>query len=197
MAEGDLVMSKTIFERYAQTDDGRYIIGINAGKVSDLYNDYDSHTPYVRKELDQDLGEYITDSARDLNEANFVIQFQLMEPPAEDMKVRITTSINSYFNYLKSIELRELSRVMRKSMIFFLIGIAFLFLSVWFNEQLTSESTVVTKVFAQGLTVAAWVSMWEALATFIINWSPYTQKIKLYERIASAPVTFQVNTGAE
>ncbi|MCW8899995.1 MAG: hypothetical protein OQK75_09880 [Gammaproteobacteria bacterium] len=190
-------MSKAIFEHYAQTADGSYIIGINAGKVSDLYNNYDIYTPYDRKKLDQDLGEYIIDSARDLNEANFIIQFQLIEPPAEDMKVRITTSIKSYFIYLKSIELSELSRVMRKSMIFFLIGIAFLFLSVWFNEQLTSESKVVTKVFVQGLTVAAWVSMWEALATFIINWLPYTRKIKLYERIASAPVTFQANTGAE
>lgn len=146
--------------------------------------------PYVRKELDQDLVEYITDSARDLNKEDFVIQFQLHEPPEEEMKARITTSIYSYFLCLKSIELTELSRVMRTSMIFFLIGMILLFLSVWANEQLTSETMVVTKVFAEGLTVAAWVSLWEALATFIINWTPYTRKIKLYERIANSPVQF-------
>lgn len=183
-------MKQAILERYQQTSDGYYIIGISAGKVSDLYNDFDKHMPYVRKELDQDLEEYIADSARDLNKEDFVIQFQLLESPDEEMKARITTSINSYFLYLKTIELKELSRVMRTSMIFFLIGMAILFLSVWVNEQLTAETMVVTRVFAEGLTVAAWVSLWEALATFIINWAPYTRKIKLYERIANAPVQF-------
>lgn len=183
-------MKQTILDRYQRTSDGNYIIGISAGKVSDLYNDFDKQTPYVRKELDQDLVEYITDSARDLNKEDFVIQFQLLESPEEEMKTRITTSINSYFLYLKTIELKELSRVMRTSMIFFLIGMIILFLSVWANEQLTSETMVVTKVFAEGLTVAAWVSLWEALATFIINWTPYSRKIKLYDRIANAPVQF-------
>jgi len=183
-------MKQNILDRYQQTSDGNYIVGISAGKVSDLYNDFDKQTPYVRKELDQDLVEYITDSARDLNKEGFVIQFQLLESPEEEMKARIITSINSYFLYLKTIELKELSRVMRMSMIFFLIGMIILFLSVWANEQLTSETMVVTKVFAEGLTVAAWVSLWEALATFIVNWTPYTRKIKLYERIANAPVQF-------
>lgn len=183
-------MKQNILERYPQTSDGNYIIGISAGKVSDLYNDFDKHMPYVRKELDQDLVEYIADSARDLNKEAFVIQFQLIESPSDDMKARITTSINSYFLYLKTIELKELSRVLRTSMIFLLIGLGILFLSVWINEQLPSETSVVAKVFAQGLNVAAWVALWEALATFIINWTPYTRKIKLYGRIAYAPVQF-------
>lgn len=185
-----LIMKKHILERYSQGSDRSYIIGINAGKVSDLYNAFDKHMPYVRKELDQDLAEYIADSARDLSNEDFIIRFQFVEPPEDIMKERIKTSINSYFIYLKTIELKELSRVMRTSLIFFIIGIAILFLSVWVNEQITSEASVISKVFAEGLTVAAWVSLWEALATFIINWTPYTRQIKLYERIANAPVQF-------
>lgn len=183
-------MKKKILERYTRDADGCYIIDISAGKISDLYNDFDKHMPYVRKELDQDLAEYITDSARDLSNEDFNIRFQLMEPAEDIMKERITKSINSYFIYLKTIELKELSRVLRTSLIFFFIGLSLLFLSVWVNEQISPETTVVTKVFAEGLTVAAWVSLWEALATFIINWTPYTRQIKLYERIAKAPVQF-------
>lgn len=183
-------MKRNILERYPQTPEGHYIIDINAGKVSDLYNDFDKHMPYVRKDLDQDLAEYLSDSARDLSNEDFVIRLQFIEPPEDVMKERITTSIKSYFVYLKTIEINELSRLMRTSLIFFFIGMSLLFLSVWVNEQLAVESTVVSKVFAEGLTVAAWVSMWEALATFIVNWTPYTRKIKLYERIASAPVYF-------
>jgi len=184
-------MKKNILDRYPKTSDGQYIINIDAGKVNDLYNDFDKQMPYVRKELDQNLEEYITDSARDLNTEKFVIQLKLLEPPVEEMKQRITTSINSYFLYLKSIELNELSRVMRTSLIYFLLGVAILFLSVWVNEKISSDATVITKVFAEGLTVAAWVSLWEAIATFLVNWTPYTCKIKLYERIANAPVLFQ------
>lgn len=186
----EFVLKKNILERYPQTPDGQYIIDINAGKISDLYNDFDNRMPYVRKELDQDLVEYISDSARDLNKEDFIILLQFVEPPDEMMKDGITKSIYSYFIYLKTIELKELSRVLRTSMIFFLIGLSLLFLSVWVNEQLSPTATVVTKVFAQGLTVAAWVSLWEALATFIINWTPYTRQARIYERIANAPVQF-------
>jgi hypothetical protein len=183
-------MTNTILERYSQTPAGQYIIDINAGKINDLYNDFDKHMPYVRKELDQDLVEYITDSARDLYKEEFVIRLSFIEPAGDDIKQRIMKSINSYYIYLKTIELTELSRVMRTSMIFFLIGVCILFLTVWVNELISRDTSAVVKVFAQGLTVAAWVALWEALATFIINWNPYSRKIKLYERIANAPVIF-------
>jgi hypothetical protein len=181
---------KNILERYQQMPDGHYIIDITAGKVNDLYNDFDKHAPYVRKELDQNLVEYITDSARDLSREDFTIQFRLLEQPEDTMKTRITASINSYFLYLKTIELNELGRVIRTSLIYFVIGIALLFLTIWINEKLTTDSSVINQVFAQGLTIAAWVALWEALATLIVNWTPYSRQIKLYERIANTLVQF-------
>lgn len=179
-----------ILDRYEKLADGRYLIDITAGKVSDLYNAFDKNTPYVRKELDQDLVEYISESVRDLGNKDFVIQFHLLEAADESMQSRIITSINSYFLYLKSIEIKELARVMRISLIYFLVGISLLFLTVWVNEKLTAGSSVITSVFAQGLTVAAWVALWEALATFLVNWTPFSRQIKMYDRIASAPVSF-------
>lgn len=181
---------KNILERYQQLPDGHYIIDITAVKVSDLYNDFDKHTPYVRKELDQHLVDYITDSARDLTRERFIIQFHLQEQPDDAMKMRITASINSYFLYLKTIEINDLSRIIRTSLTYFVIGIAVLFLTVWVNENLTADTSVISRVFAQGLTVVAWVSLWQALATFLVNWTPYSQQIKLYERIANTPVLF-------
>jgi len=181
-------MKSKILERYTRLPDGRYVIEINAGKIGDLYDDFDSYTPYVRKELDQDLVEYITDSASDLGKETFLIRFYLLQAPTEEMKSRITASINSYFLYLKNLELNELARVMRTSSIFFVVGVALLFITVWINKNLSADASVLKQVFAHGLTVASWVSLWEALATFIINWAPYTRQIKLYERIARAPV---------
>jgi len=183
-------MKKNILERYSRMPDGQYVIDITAGKVSDLYNDFDKNTPYVRKELDQDLVEYITESARDLVREPFTIQFNLIDPADDAMKSRIVKSINSYFLYLKTIEITELERIMRISMIYFIVGIAMLFTTVWVNEKLTADSSVISEVFAMGLTVAAWVALWESLATLLINWTPYSRQIKMYERIAEAPVCF-------
>jgi len=50
--------------------------------------------------------------------------------------------------------------------------------------------SVVSRVFAEGSTVTAGVSLWEALATFLINRAPYRRRIRLYERIAAAPLRF-------
>ncbi|MDH5711692.1 MAG: hypothetical protein OEZ15_08535 [Gammaproteobacteria bacterium] len=183
-------MKSTILERYPCTDSGQYIIDINAGEISYLYNDFDKYTPYVRKELDDDLVDYLIESASELDKEAFIIRLNLVTPPVESMKSRITASINSYFLYLKTIEIEELGRNIRTSLIFFIIGLTLLSLSVWVNEQLTIDASVITKVFAEGLTVAAWVSMWEALANFLVNWAPFTRRIKLYERIATAPVQF-------
>lgn len=183
-------MKENILARYPRAEDGRYLIDITAGKINDLYNDFDKDAPYVRKELDQDLADYIADSARDLGKEDFSIRFHLQEPPDEAMKARIITSINSYFMYLKTIELNELARTLRTSLIFLVVGIAILFLAVWVSQQMTPTPTVLSKVFAEGLTVAAWVALWESLATFLINWTPYKRKINIYERIAAAPVQF-------
>ncbi|MDH3343224.1 MAG: hypothetical protein OEM07_05830 [Gammaproteobacteria bacterium] len=183
-------MKSAILERYPRSEDGRYIININAGKISDLYNDFDKHAPYARKELDQDLADYLTDCARELEKEPFIIRFDLLVAPDEPMKARISASINSYFQYLKTVEMQELNRNIRTSLIFFAVGLTIMFLSVWVNQQLATNASVITRVFAEGLTVAAWVSLWEALANFLVNWAPYSRRIRLYDRIASAPVQF-------
>ena len=43
-------------------------------------------------------------------------------------------------------------------------------------------------MIVEGLTVAAWVSLWEALATFLIKWMPIRKRLLLYERIATCAI---------
>lgn len=183
-------MKKQILERYCRTNDKKIIIDIAAEKVENLYNDFDKHTPYSKKELDQELVEYLINSVQEIGKENFVIQFSLKTQADINLMARVRTSIQNYFLYLKELELRELARMTRTSLILLFIGVAILFLSVWFNEKITDNETVIAHVFAEGLTVAAWVSLWEALANFLINWPPHHQQIKMHDRIADAEVFF-------
>jgi hypothetical protein len=183
-------MKKEIFERYAHSDDGEIIIDISTEKVEDLYNDFDKYAPYVKKELDQDLVDYIIDSVKEIGDAPFTIRFRLTSPLEAALETRLQSSVSNYFRYLKELENDELKGMIRRSFYLFLIGLAFITASIWVNTLYKDDMSVLQKVFAEGLTVAGWVSFWEALSTFLIDWLPHRNKIRMYERIAATPLHF-------
>lgn len=184
-------MEKGILERYSRTPDGQVIVDIAASRVEELYNNYDKSAPYLKKDLDSDLVDYIVECVKEVGPEDFALQFSLETPVEPDSMARLKDSVGTYFRYLKQLELRELRNMFRTSMILFSIGITVLTLSVWMNRLIETSESVLSRVFAEGLTVAAWVSLWEALATFLINWTPHRRRIRLYERIAAAPVRFR------
>ncbi len=186
-------MKKEISERYAHSDNGDIIIDISATKVEDLYNDFDKYAPYVKKELDQDLVDYIIDSVKEIGDDPFIIRFRLNAPIEPELTSRLQRSVSNYFRYLKELEIDQLKSMARKSFYLFLIGLAFITASIWVNTLYEMHMTVLQKVFAEGLIVAGWVSFWEATATFLIEWMPHRNKIKMYERIADAALYFYTN----
>ncbi len=181
-------MKKDILDRYTRTDDGRYIIDITAGKIEYLYNNFDKHAPYIRKDLDQELVDYIIDCVKEIGKGDILIQFRIDEKVEAELIERIKTSIKNYFLYMKELEILELKQMRRRSLIFFLIGIAIMLLSIWVNDLEMIRETAIGHVFAEGLTVAAWVSFWESAAIFLINWIPHRRQIKQFQQIAEATV---------
>ena len=183
-------MKKSFLDRYAKTNDGRFAIDITTGRVSDLYNNFDKTTPYAKKELDEDLVNYLIDSAREIGDEEFAVRFHFNEPAGDENRNRVITSVHNYFSYLKELESRTLYQLLRNSLIYLVVGIAILFLSVWVNTVFPVANSVVTRVFAEGLTVAAWVSLWQGVAAFLINWWPYRNRIRLYKQLSAVAVLF-------
>lgn len=184
-------MKKHILDRYCLTEDNKIIIDIAATKVENLYNDLDKHAPFRKKELDQELVNYLIDSTREIGGKDFVIQFRFAEQAESNLTSRVQTSIHNYFQYLIALEFRELARMTRSSLILLTIGVVILFLSVLLNEKIAGHETAIANVFAEGLNVAAWVSLWNAIASFLIDWAPRHRQIKMYQRIAKAPILFE------
>ena len=184
-------MRRTVLNRYERTTDGRFIIDVTAARAEDLYNNFDKSAPYIRRDLDEDLVEHLSECARELGSTPFVIRFVLVHTPDEARCTRIRRSVQSYFVYLAEIEKQKLLQMFRRSAILFGIGLAILFISVWVNQWLGVHRSVVANVFAEGLTVAAWVSLWEALAVFLIEWLPHQKNIQLYRRLASTQLTVE------
>ena len=126
----------------------------------------------------------------EIGKADFVIRFRFSQPADGDVIARLTDSIRSYFNYKKQLQNGKLAKMMRTSFIFLVAGLVILGLSIALNEKIASTDAVVLDVFAQGLTVAAWLSLWEALANFLINWTPYIRMRNNYDRIIHAQLLF-------
>ena len=74
----------------------------------------------------------------------------------------------------------------KNSFIFIIIGLFFTTCSLLSGD---SESFIV-KILSEGMLVAGWVSLWEALATLLIKWLPLTKKLKTFTRVFNCDVEF-------
>lgn len=189
-------MDTHILDRYSRSDEGMVIVDIAAKRVEELYSDYDNTAHFLKKDLEPDLVDYLVESARELGKEPFAIRFSFETPVDDESTSRVCQSISTYFTYLGHLETRELKHMFRTSFILLLVGLVILTLSVRLNLYLEQGETVISRVFAEGLTVAAWVSLWESLATFLINWAPHRRQFRLCMRIAAAPVLFNAHTAA-
>jgi hypothetical protein len=184
-------MKKTILGRYELTEKNEVVIDVSIRGVEDLYNNFDRTAPYMKKDLDQEFVDYIIDSVREIGENDFVIRITLSNMPDEITMSRVRSSIHTFFQYLKVMEHRALDTMFRRSFMLFGIGLALLAFAIAATRKFSSSEGVLTEVFAQGLTIAAWVSLWEAIANLFVEWRPHTKDIKLYEQVMNSPVLFR------
>lgn len=182
---------KNILSRYARAEDGSIIIDVYTDKPEYLYNDFDRKAPYTKKDLDPDFVDYLIGCAKEVGKHPFFIRVNLPYVPTEELASRIRNSIASYFTYLISAEQDDMHKALRTSVIFLATGLGLLVLSVWSHQRFLAPESLVGRVMSEGLTVAAWVSLWEALANFLIQWPPHNREIRLYRRLANASVVFQ------
>jgi hypothetical protein len=186
-------MKKEILERYEHTASGEVIIDISAKRAEDLYSNFDKKSHFLKKDLNQDLVEYMIESATEIEQEKFIIRFNLESDVDSEATSRISNSVNKFFTYMQEHERRNMKEMLRKSLILFTVGAVIATISVFMNKSQLMQSNIAFAVIAEGLTVAAWVSLWESLATFLIRWTPYKNKVSLYERVANAKIIFSFN----
>lgn len=183
-------MKKQILDRYEITPDKHIVIDVSVEKIEYLYNYFDRKAPYLKKDLDQELVDYLIDCVNEIGDIDFIIRISLASLPDVKRMERVRKSICNFFMYLGNIERRKMRKMFRTTSILFAAGLVILAVSIVVNKHIGLSTGVVGSVFAEGLTIASWVSLWEALATFLIQWPPHRSDIRLYKRIAQATVVF-------
>ncbi len=181
-------MRERIVERYELTENGEIIIDVSVRNIEDLYDNFDKRAHSFKKDLNQDLVKYLIDSILEIEKEKFIIRFNLESQTQTDSVERLKNSIKNFFIYLQELESKKMKEMILASSVFFIMGLLIASVSVPMNQSDFIKTNMAFAVIAEGLTVAAWVSLWESLATFLIKWMPYKKKIFLYGRIANAKI---------
>lgn len=184
-------MKKQILDRYRRDEAGCLVIDIAAEKVSDLYDDFDKHAPFLKKELDYDLVEYLIDSAREIGRESFGICFLFASPVDQELEQRLCKSVRNYFSYLLETNRREIMQALRSSVILLSLGLAMLAVSIYLNLTYHLDDAVVEGVMAEGLVIAAWVSVWEGLALLLMNGPALLKDRRLYAAMGRASLSIE------
>lgn len=179
-----------IRDRYSRDAHGDVLIEVSADCVADLYNCFDRHAPYIRRDLEGEFVQYLIDCAGELEGEPFRVNIILAQPADSSGLSRVIQSMYVYFQYLAEKERQTITGMIRKSLLLAGVGLMVLSLAVWINQWLGIERSVVANVFGEGLTIVAWVSLWEALSTFLVEWFPRRKKVALYGRLSKAPLSF-------
>lgn len=187
-------LKKGILDRYECSDDGRIIIDASVRSIEELYSNFERDAPYLKRDLDQEFVDWLTDSAAELGPHDFTIRISLPACPDPAVMDRVRNSIRTFYEYLRQLELDALRTMLRRSIILFVIGLVLLALAIRLAQHFADSPGVTPQVFVQGLTVAAWVSLWEAIANIFLEWRPHQKKINLCARIRNAPVIFRATS---
>ncbi len=180
-------MKKDILNRYDRTVDDEIIINVSTDRFENLYDNFDMNSSFLKKDLSQQLVDYIIESINEISNEKFIIKFYFKEEIGQSDILQIKKSFDSYFKYLEELEKKKMKEQIKNSLIFMIIGIFFIALSI-FTE---TNQEITYRIISEGLMVAGWVSMWEAMATILIKWLPLSKKLKLFKRIVAAKIEFE------
>ena len=184
-------MKQDIFSRYESHSGKRLAIDVSVGRIEELFEDFDSAASYVKKDLDQDFVDYLIESVREIGKYDFVIRIHLPVQVQEKHRKRVRKSIKSYFMYLELLERRKLRKMFWRSFLLFFLGMLLLALSMSLKGNMEHITGVIKELTIEGLTIAAWVSLWSAFANLIFELGRIISNIRLFRRIASREVIFK------
>jgi hypothetical protein len=166
-------------------------IAIRARAVGQLFNSLDP-SPFREKDLDSGVEQFVTGWVRELPQGA-VFRIVIRLPPEEAASsdaTRIAEAFAHYFQYRADAaeqELRELFRVGRR---FLAIGITALIVCLVASQLAAAfiPNRMAASVLEESLIFFGWVANWRPIEIYLYDWLPIRRRIRLYQRLAAAPV---------
>ncbi len=180
-----------IIDRYESDADGRVVIDVAVARIEELYDRFDSSATYRKKDLDEDFAQYLINCVREIKHTPFAIRINLPEQEEPPREARVRASIRHYFQYLQESEKREIRKHLSRACFFLSFGVLLVFLSLSLASRYRDVASIMKELGIEGVTIVAWVSMWEAASNLIFEWVPHFNRHKVYQRIIDSEVLFR------
>jgi hypothetical protein len=185
------MIRKRLLERFTAAEDGRIAIDVTVSGVEDLYKNFERALPFPKKDLNDEFADYLVDSAREIGRHDFVIRLDFDHLPDDTLMDRIKRSTHNFFIYLADRERWNLKKMFEASALLGGVGFVLLAADIWLNRLFAGRAGVIGSIMLEGLTIAAWVALWEAVANLLIQWAPYYRDIRVYRRLSGAEIVFR------
>ncbi len=182
-------MTSSLLEnRYEFTPDGKAIVDITVEAISDLFNSFDKKTAFSRRELDQDFVEYLIECVKEIGSDDFIVRISIEHEFNSLQENNLRKAIMNYFAYLGEYEKLKFRREMRKFFLLMLLGISLLALISANKIPDNANVELWMKMLQEGLIIASWVSIWEAMTAIVFSWSPYLVNTQIYSRVLNTEI---------
>lgn len=167
------------------------LIEIRINSVAQLFNSFDP-SPFQARDLDDHAEEFIVGTALEFRRArNLHILVHL--PPAEcesEGAKDLASAIAKHFDYRAMIMKRELGELFRSGRLYLIVGLS-IFAICTIAAQLVRDAfpdNAFAQGAEQGLIIIGWVANWKPFEILLYDWWPLRRRIRLFQRLAEAPV---------
>lgn len=177
---------KILATRYEFNNEGQALINISVNSIGDLFNSFDKKSVFSRRELDQDFVDYLIDSIKEVGSHDFKIRILIDKEFSIMQENLLRKAVKSFFTYMLELEKMKFKREMKKFFLLLIGGIVLLTLVSVYRVPNLPEAEAWMMILHEGLVIAAWVGIWEALTALIFAWGPFFNNKRNYQRIISA-----------
>ena len=184
-------MGSRILERYERTADGKVVLVLALDEVDAVYNPFALRDPRQVRNLHPKLADYVVECVRELGTEPFALMLWLPEQVSDAAQQEVRSSIHDYFDYLQHLGLQKWRRQVWRSAALLLFGVSLLVLLTSYANFGWSGTSFLLDLSAQGLTVAAWLAVWEASAAWLLRRVTLGEDWRVFKRLALADVRFR------
>ncbi|PKM96357.1 MAG: hypothetical protein CVU84_01170 [Firmicutes bacterium HGW-Firmicutes-1] len=184
-------MKEKILKTIYRYDENKkiYHIDIQLNDYRDVYSDWD-YSPFVNRDLDEDLLEYLMSCSYEIpKKREFIVDFfLLMHLYDVKRETRSIEGIHNYFGYKIRQTQSERYRLMRSTVLFFIIGTLLLISTVFSNKIILDP--LFDRIISEGLFIGAWVAIWEIFSIWFFQVNALGHKIKHYQRLQKSKILY-------
>ena len=170
---------KTIYSSNSRND---ILIDIQLDGYRDVYSEWD-YSPFQNRDLDDDFVDYLLECSYEIGfRYNMKVVFHLPKTIKDESKeIKSTTGIRHFFAYQYKRNKSHMIRVIRDTVVFFLLGTIMITISTLLNNAL--DISLFKQVVIEGLYIGGWVMMWEMFSTWFFQVNKYRNKLKHFRRL--------------